>query len=384
MSSHAPLAPSGADRWFNCTASPRLEVNLPDQESIYAAEGTVAHDIADGILRGLAPQFGPRMQGKFEIVVDREMQDHAYEYVNFCQSIAEDPGTTHWFSELAFKDILTDKIDPNCWGTLDFGAVTQDGSAIHIVDLKFGVGIQVSPWWNKQLMIYAIQFYRYMAETGVDMSEVRIFDITIVQPRGWEDPVKTWSITLDDLQLWADEHLLPAIERTYDADTVARGGDWCRFCKAKLFCPELQGAFNEMATLVKDGFNPMELETWELLEWLTRAEGVKILCNAIATEEINRAAKGEEIPGRKLIEKFGFRVWKEGAKDHLTKILGGHALTEQELKSPAQIDKVDGGKKETAKWAYKPRTGLTMADESAKGVAVTAKTAQDSFAEYID
>ena len=43
MGAHALLSPSAAHRWINCAAAPRLEANVEDSGSSYAAEGTLAH-----------------------------------------------------------------------------------------------------------------------------------------------------------------------------------------------------------------------------------------------------------------------------------------------------------------------------------------------------
>ena len=40
---HALLSPSAAHRWLHCTAAPLLEVDVKDEGSEYAAEGTLAH-----------------------------------------------------------------------------------------------------------------------------------------------------------------------------------------------------------------------------------------------------------------------------------------------------------------------------------------------------
>ena len=43
---HAILSPSAAYRWLACTPSARFEEQLPEEESTYAAEGTLAHELA--------------------------------------------------------------------------------------------------------------------------------------------------------------------------------------------------------------------------------------------------------------------------------------------------------------------------------------------------
>lgn len=44
---HARLSASGAHRWLHCTPSIKLEENYPPSTSIYAEEGTVAHELAE-------------------------------------------------------------------------------------------------------------------------------------------------------------------------------------------------------------------------------------------------------------------------------------------------------------------------------------------------
>ena len=51
MSEHAILSASSAEKWLHCPPSARLEANFPDEESEYAAEGTLAHKIAELKLR---------------------------------------------------------------------------------------------------------------------------------------------------------------------------------------------------------------------------------------------------------------------------------------------------------------------------------------------
>ena len=53
---HALLSASSAARWLNCPPSVRLTENMPDTESIYAKEGTLAHEMCEIKLSGfMAP-----------------------------------------------------------------------------------------------------------------------------------------------------------------------------------------------------------------------------------------------------------------------------------------------------------------------------------------
>ena len=44
---HSLLGPSSAKRWMSCPPSVRLTEKMPDTTSPWAAEGTLAHDVAE-------------------------------------------------------------------------------------------------------------------------------------------------------------------------------------------------------------------------------------------------------------------------------------------------------------------------------------------------
>ena len=59
---HALLSASSAGRWLACTPSARLEEQFPDTESEAAAEGTLAHELAEAKVRNFffTKEFGKR------------------------------------------------------------------------------------------------------------------------------------------------------------------------------------------------------------------------------------------------------------------------------------------------------------------------------------
>ena len=48
---HAILAPSAAKRWMTCAPSARLEAQVPGKDTAYTKEGTIAHAMAETLLR---------------------------------------------------------------------------------------------------------------------------------------------------------------------------------------------------------------------------------------------------------------------------------------------------------------------------------------------
>ena len=70
---HALLGASGAHRWLNCPPSARLEEKLPEETSVYAEEGRLAHAVAELKLRKqFTEPMGPR---KFNTAL-KELQQH--------------------------------------------------------------------------------------------------------------------------------------------------------------------------------------------------------------------------------------------------------------------------------------------------------------------
>lgn len=52
MGAHAVLSASSAKRWMTCPPSARLQEQFEEkEESVYAKEGTQAHEMAEGKLR---------------------------------------------------------------------------------------------------------------------------------------------------------------------------------------------------------------------------------------------------------------------------------------------------------------------------------------------
>lgn len=78
---HALLGASSSARWLICTPSARLEAMFLDKQSPYAAEGTVAHDLAESILRH-------KLEGKKVPKLDdysTEMIEAVNRYVDICE-----------------------------------------------------------------------------------------------------------------------------------------------------------------------------------------------------------------------------------------------------------------------------------------------------------
>ena len=155
---HAFHSPSHAAIWGTCTAAPELEKNIPDSGSPYAAEGTLAHAIAE---LKLNKKFTPMSAGEYkkklaELKADPlyqpEMDGHTDTYID------EIVKTCHAFPErpyiVAEKRLDMGHIVPDCFGTAD--CIVLCGDTLHIFDFKYGKGVPVSAGNNPQLRLYAL------------------------------------------------------------------------------------------------------------------------------------------------------------------------------------------------------------------------------------
>ena len=90
---HAFLSASGAHRWINCTPSAALEKQFPDTAGSYAAEGKLAHSLAELKLRKQFEIMKPSAykQQLAEIQSDelyqREMDGYTDTYVDYIRSL---------------------------------------------------------------------------------------------------------------------------------------------------------------------------------------------------------------------------------------------------------------------------------------------------------
>ena len=79
---HAVLSASSSARWLRCPPSAKLNAEIPDQSSEYAAEGTCAHELAEYKLKKLLGQPAVDPTENLDYY-DQEMNDCTDEYVQY-------------------------------------------------------------------------------------------------------------------------------------------------------------------------------------------------------------------------------------------------------------------------------------------------------------
>ena len=119
--------------------------------------------------------------------------------------------------------MVEQRVDFSRWVRQGFGTadalIIADGT-LHIIDLKYGSGIEVSAEDNPQLKCYGLGALDQFGDL-YDIDEVRL---TIYQPR--RQNVSEWRLPASDLLAWADTLLKPAADLTW----AGKGDVACRPC----------------------------------------------------------------------------------------------------------------------------------------------------------
>ena len=197
---HARFSPSAANRRIHCPPSLLLEEQFEEGESVYAAEGTAGHALAEHLIRKHLKQRTTRPTSEY---YKDELLEAVDEYVSFVIGEIEDARREcHSPVLLVEQRIDASEYVDGCFGTADMVIITD--KVAHVIDLKLGKGVEVHAEENPQLMIYGLGVL-HMAEALYDIETVRM---TIFQPRLGNS--STWSVSPEYLKRWGNEVLRPA------------------------------------------------------------------------------------------------------------------------------------------------------------------------------
>lgn len=348
MRDHALLAPSSASRWMTCTPSARLEDKLFAEgtvpiTSVYADEGTLAHSLGELLIRFRLDRISKTdFKIKHEKIIknklyDREMEDVADTYALFVieklnAAIAES-GNAGLFTEVKLN--LKEYI-PESFGHSD-AAIVSDNK-LTVIDLKYGEGVPVDAYENKQGMIYALGALNHF-EAIYDIKEI---EIIIYQPR--LDSISSYEISAKDLKSWANDVLKPAAALAWKKQGDFIPGDHCRFCKVK-HCKALANMNLELANY--EFAQADTLADKEIVDILKKAANFKNWLSQIEKYALDQAVnKDKHWPGMKLIEGRSNRSYtsEEEVKKELLIYYDEEQITEKSLLGVTKMTKALGPK----------------------------------------
>lgn len=302
---HAKLSASGASRWATCPGSVQMEEGIPDRESIYAQEGTLAHEMSELKLKHyLDPKgFGKRKLNaaikklKENELYQAEMDSYTDTYVDFIKEKALS------FSSNPYIEIEK-RVDFSRWVDGGFGTcdcVLIHGSTLSIIDLKYGKGVPVSAEQNEQLILYALGAYdAFNLIYNLDKIE-----LNIVQPR--INNFSTWEISLTELLLWGDYFKVQAEKALGGNGELVPSAKACKFCKARDICTAR--AENNLSLESEIKLKPNEIPKDKLYEYISRGEDIAKWVADLKAYALDMCLKGEEVKGLKAVAGRTSRSW---------------------------------------------------------------------------
>lgn len=396
---HSSIGASSAARWMNCPGSVRMSEGMPNTSSVFAQEGTAAHELAEHCLQHgyRADRFlGWFVDLKFGEIyrsgtndqcfeVTQEMADAVQLYLDTVRSTIK-AGDEYEFEQ---RFDLSD-LHAGMFGTADFSCYRPATRELFVLDYKHGKGVPVEAKENPQGVYYAIGAARAKANRGIDAVH-----IGIVQPRADHDdgPVRWWTIDGVDLMDWQSD-IVAAAKRTEEPDAPLNPGSWCRFCPAAGICPALENKALEeaRADFADDGTlhvsDPATYTPEGLARTLEHVNLIQTWINRVHEFAHAEAEAGRCPPGWKLVEKRANRTWTN--EDHVVQALKDYGLDEgdlyeKKLKTPAKVEKTIGKKNADilSDLVEKRSSGTTLAPESDKRPAVKPEAASE-FADSVE
>ena len=372
---HALLGASSSARWLVCTPSARLEAMFPDEQSPYAAEGTIAHDLAESILRH-------KLEGKKAPKLDdysTEMVEAVTRYVDICEEKVNEARARSSDAEAMIEARLDfSRWVPDGFGTGDM-VIVADG-ILEVIDLKYGKGVPVSAIENTQMRLYALGAYD-INEFLYDIKSVRM---TIVQPR--LDSISTDEMALEELLDWGEE-IKPIAQRAFRGEGECTPCDYCNFCKARHTCRAL--ADTCLTAFYKDGGKLNQLLTdSEVSDILAMKDLITKWIKGVYDFAYEKALSGEkQWPGYKLVEGTSRRTITD--PEAAAKTLLDNGYEEEDIFKPRELEGITNlqkvlGKKGITEYleAYidKPEGKPTLVPDSDKRPAInTVETMMNEF-----
>jgi len=377
MGKHALLSASSSHRWLHCPPSARLEEQFENTTSVFAAEGTAAHELSEHKLRTFLGIKSQRPASEFD---SEELEnytdiyvDYATELITEVRSYCKDPII-----------LIEQRLDYSCYVPEGFGTgdlVIIADSTLDIVDLKYGKGVAVSAEDNPQMKLYALGAFT-LFDSLYDIQRVRM---TICQPR--LESISTYEISADELTNWAEMELRPKAQLAINGEGEFLPGEHCRFCRARHTC---RARAEEHLSLAKYDFKlPSLLSDEEIAEVLTVADRLSTWASDVYAYATDLAIReGKEWTGFKLVEGRSNR--KYASEETVIKACNNNGITDiytQSLLGITAMEKLLGKKKFKSilgDLVEKPQGKPTLVPSSDKRQSIKLNnTAEADFKEEI-
>lgn len=434
-SQHAKLSASGAHRWAYCLGSTQLAAQYPNRSSSYSHEGTVAHHIgalclesgqdveayaytvyhviektdADGNTWTRVSEFYLDLEENEKSVFSMAAHDghveHIQAYVDYVRRLVAETGGTL----LVEKRVNFSPWVPGGFGTSDAIIVCPD-QTVHVIDLKYGRGVEVNAEANDQARLYSLGTYN-----DYDLLyEFKRFVAHVVQPRINNYSTETLTIQellqhADWIKLRAELALDPEMRKSLGYPDFTPGEKQCGFCPARAECKaraemnlqlaivefsqfDAEAPMQDLEVKKDDLRNVAKLSPAQISTLLSHADEFDAWLADLRARGHELAAEGK-LPGWKMVEGRSVRKWTGKAVPALTAALKEKGLPADAIYKPRDLIGIGDAEKLLGKKhpvfspdsdaIEKPEGKPTLAPESDKRPALKLahETAAADFAE---
>jgi hypothetical protein len=215
-----------------------MEKNFGDNGNDESAEGTKAHKVSELMLRQAFdlytleyPDVISCTKAIDALEPSKAMREHAEAFKEYVIGI---------YLELREKHrnvivMVEQRLDYSPWAPEGFGTgdvVLVADDDCHVIDLKYGQGVKVSPVNNPQTRLYGLGAY---AEHSM-LYDIHRIITHIFQPRINEIPEEPETLTVEELLEWGEKEVKPRAELAFKGLGQYVPGEHCKFCKARSLC----------------------------------------------------------------------------------------------------------------------------------------------------
>lgn len=291
-SEHAVLSASSANRWLHCPPSVRLSEGYMDKASVFAMEGTSAHELCEYKLRNALGMEAENPTENLDFY-NTEMEECAEGYATYILELVEKAKETCSDPVVMVEQRVDfSRYVLEGFGTADCIIIADE--TLNIVDYKYGKGVEVSAENNPQMKLYALGALE-LFDCLYDISKVQM---TIFQPR--LSNVSVFVMDKADLLNWANDELTTKAELAFEGKGELCCGEWCKFCKAKSNCKERARVNMKMAQYE---FRKSSLLTdEEVVDILSKVDELTAWASDVKNFALEQAVRGKQWPGWKVVE----------------------------------------------------------------------------------
>lgn len=249
-----------------------------------------------------------------------------------------------------------------------------DEGSKHLYVVDYKNGFDPVPPDDPQLVIYGI------ATRETHNLVVNKVTLVVVQPNGGGKPVKEHHMS--EAQLTIFRHKVSDVATTYRHNPIqpTKAGPWCKWCRAKPIC----SSYHKQSDDVDVKADVHALTDADLLDANEKIPSIKAWIKQVGQESYKRLMAGSppNAIGAMLNRSSPNRVYKAlvddvKLEDAARAEFGDQGFSKPAPLSPAQIEKLPGGKAFAMQWAYTPAGNLVLAGLDSKKAHVMPKTVKD-------